>query len=79
MFLIVLVTFRFDEFRPELEDAGDSSASGVGNLMGDMFSLVHRGVLLICGEGGPDLVTVDGVLIGVIGILALLLGVSGCD
>ena len=54
MFLIVLVTFRFDEFRPELEDAGDSSASGVGNLMGDMFSLVRRGVLLVCGEGDTN-------------------------
>ena len=86
--LIVLVRFtrgvfwcrlRFDEFRPKLEDAGDSSTSGVGNLMGDMFSLVRRGVLLVCGEGDPNLVTVDGVLIGVIGILALLQGVSGCD
>ena len=71
--------FRLDEFRPELEDACDSSGSGVGNLMGDMFSLVRRGVLLVCGEGDPNLVTVDGVLIGVIGILALLQGVSGCD
>ena len=66
------MVFKFDEFRTELKDASDCSSLGVGNLMGGMVSLVRRGALFDCGEGDPDLVTVDR-------ILALLLGVLGCD
>ena len=58
--------FKFDESHPRLDDAGNLTGSGVGNLMGDMFSLVHRGVDIVDVEGDSIFVEVEGVLIGAI-------------
>ena len=72
--MIVLVRFtrgvfrfrlRLDQSHPKLDDRGNLSASGVGNLMGDMFPLVRRGVDIVDMEGDSFFVEVDGVLIGV--------------
>lgn len=69
---------EFDESHPKLEDVGNLSASGVGNLIGDLFPFVRRGVVILSVEGDPNSVEVDGVLIGAIGIFALLLEMPGC-
>ena len=72
--VIVLVIFicgafrlrlKFDESPPKLGDVSNLSGSGVGNLMGDMFPLVRRGVDIVDMEGDSFFVEVDGVLIGV--------------
>ena len=58
--MIVLVRFtrgafrfrlKLDESHPKHDDAGNLSSSGVGNLMGDMFPLVRRGVDIVNVEG----------------------------
>ena len=73
--LIVLVIFicgafrlrlKFDESPPKLGDAINLSGSGIGNLMGDMFFLVRRGVDVVEVEGDLIFVKVDGVLVGAI-------------
>ena len=72
--MIVLVRFtrgvfrfrlKLDESRPKVDDTGNLSGSGVGNMMGDMFPLVRRGVNIVNVEGDLIFVEVDGVPIGV--------------
>ena len=67
--MIVLVRFtrgvlrfrlKLDESHPKLDDTGNLSGSGVGNLMGDMFPLVCRGVDIVHVEGDLIFVEVGG-------------------
>ena len=61
----------FDKSRSRFDDMGSPSGSGVGNLMGDMFPFVHRGVNFLSVDAFDvegDVVSdeVDGVLTGFI-------------
>ena len=61
----------FDDSHSRLDDVGNPSGSGVGNLMGDMFPFVRRGVNflsvdIVDVEGDVVSDEVDGVSIGII-------------
>ena len=61
----------FDESWSSFDDVGSPSGSGVGNLMGDMFPFVRRGVNflsvdIVDVEGDVVSDEVDGVSIGII-------------